>query len=68
VIDSQSGQVMAESADLSSEASMQSQFQVSIPTNAPFVRLRLLYHRSLGTTRIRGMLVIEWVKIEAQPQ
>ena len=65
MIDPSSGLVLAESADLSSEASVKSAFQASIPADTPFVRLRLLYHRALGTPRIKGTLRIEWVRIEA---
>ena len=65
VLDAQSGRVLGESADLSSEKTVQFAFQTSVPPDVPFVRLRLHYHRALGTTRIAGSLVIEWVRIEA---
>jgi len=65
IIDAQSGRVLGESADLSSEKTVQSAFQTSVPPDMPFVRLRLHYHRALGTPRIAGRLVIEWVRIEA---
>jgi len=68
ILDAKSDQVLAESIDLSSDVSTRTAFQVSMPDDVPFVRLRLNYHRALGTPRIAGTLVIEWVRIEAQPQ
>ena len=67
MLDEKSGAELAESIDLSSDASVRAGFQVSVPHDVPFVRLRLNYHRALGTPRITGTLVIEWVRIEAQP-
>ena len=67
MLDEKSDAVLAESTDLSSNASVRAEFQVSVPEDVPFVRLRLNYHRALGTPRITGTLVIEWVRIEAQP-
>jgi tetratricopeptide (TPR) repeat protein len=68
MFDAKSGQILAESKDLSSETSTRTGFQVSVLKDVPFVRLILNYNRALGTPRIAGTLVIEWVQIEAQPQ
>ena len=65
MLDAKSDRVLAESTDLSSDASTRTAFQVSIPEGVPFVRFRLNYQRALGTPRITGTLVIEWVQIEA---
>jgi hypothetical protein len=65
MLDAKSDQVLAESLDLSSHVSTRTAFQVSMADGVPFVRLRLNYHRPLGTPRITGTLVIEWVRIEA---
>jgi hypothetical protein len=67
ILDGKSDAVLAESTDLSSDVSVRAGFQVSIPEDLPFVHLRLNYHRALGTPRITGTLVIEWVRIEALP-
>ena len=68
MLDAKGGQVLAESPDLSSEVSTRTAFQVSVQDDVPFVLFRLNYRRALGTPRISGMLVLEWVQIEAQPQ
>ncbi len=66
MLDANLGRVLTESTDLSSETSVRAAFQVFIPANVPFVRLRLNYRRTLGTPRIKGTLVLEWVRIEGQ--
>jgi len=67
MLDAESGKTLAESTDLSSETSTRTGFQVSVLKDVPFVRLGLNYNRALGTPRIAGTLIIEWVRIEAQP-
>jgi hypothetical protein len=67
MLDEKSGRCLRRAQISRANASVRAGFQVSVPKDVPFVRLRLNYHRALGTPRITGTLVIEWVRIEAQP-
>jgi tetratricopeptide (TPR) repeat protein len=67
IIEAKAGAVLAESPDLSSDAVKHSAFEFSVPPDASFLRLRLRYHRALGTTRISGMLVVISTEIQAIP-
>jgi hypothetical protein len=68
VIDMKSNIVLAGSADLSSDALIQSTLAFSVPPGTSLLRLRLSYQRALGTPRISGMLVVVSAQIQAHPQ
>jgi hypothetical protein len=68
IIDSKSNVVLADSSDLSSETLRYSSLAFSVPTDTPFIRLRLVYRRALGTTRFSGMLVVLSTQIKALPK
>jgi hypothetical protein len=68
VIDAKSNAVLAESPDLSSGDLKHSAFGFAVPPGVSLLRLRLAYRRSLGTTRISGMLDVASVQIESLPQ
>jgi tetratricopeptide (TPR) repeat protein len=68
VVDARSKAVLAESSDLSSEATKRAALGFSVPQGESLVRLRLGYRRALGTTRIAGTLVVLSTQIEAVPK
>lgn len=59
---------LAESADLSSESLTNAEVAFIVPPEASLIHLRLLYRRTLGTTRISGTLVIPSVQIRTRPE
>jgi hypothetical protein len=68
ILDAKSSAVVAESPDLSSDAVEQSVLAFSVPsTGILLLRLRLVYKRALGTTRISGMLDLASAQIESRP-
>jgi len=68
LIDANSNAVLAESGDLSSDSQTRSAFGFSVHPGASLVRMRLGYHRALGTPRISGMLFVQSVQIEVLPK
>jgi tetratricopeptide (TPR) repeat protein len=68
IVAADSGTVLAESPDLSSEALNNAKLAFSIPSDSSLIRLRLQYGRSLGTPRISGTLVMPSVEIHARPK
>jgi len=64
IVDTRSNAVLAESSDLSSDALVHSAFVFSVPPGASLFRMRLSYHRALGTPRVSGMLDLQYTKIE----
>jgi hypothetical protein len=65
IADTMSNTVLAESADLSSDAMKSSEMAFSVPPGTSLLRLRLAYRRALGTPRISGMLVVASTLIQA---
>jgi hypothetical protein len=68
ILDTKLSTVIAESADLSSDTSVQSSLDFVVPPEASLLLLRLSYGRTLGTTHISGMLDVRSVQIRAQTQ
>lgn len=66
IIDARSGTVLAQSPDLSSNSPQQMAVDFSISPEASLLRLRLLYQRALGTTRVSGTLVIPSTEIQTR--
>jgi len=66
IIDSKSQKVLAESSDLSSDNTKQSELNFSLHENS-LVSLKLNYKRTLGTVRISGMLALQSVQIKLRP-
>jgi hypothetical protein len=64
IVDAKSGSVLATSRDLSSDTPQQAALFFSVGPDSSLLRLRLAYHRTLGTTRVSGTLVILSTKIE----
>jgi tetratricopeptide (TPR) repeat protein len=67
LIDPKSNTVLAESTDLSSDAAKPSGLSFSVPPGVSLLRLRLIYTRALGTTRIAGTLNLNSVEIQSLP-
>jgi tetratricopeptide (TPR) repeat protein len=63
IIDTKSNTILAESADLSSEAVAHSALTFNVPNGTSILRLRLGYRRALGTPRISGTLMVESARI-----
>lgn len=68
IVDAKSNTVLAESADLSSNAMAHSALTFNVPNGVSLLRLRLGYRRALGTPRISGTLVVLSVKIQTRSQ
>jgi hypothetical protein len=68
IVDAKSKAVLAESSDLSSQATKQAALEFSVPPGASVIRLRLAYKRALGTTRVSGTLVVVSTQIESMPK
>jgi tetratricopeptide (TPR) repeat protein len=66
IVDVKSGAVLANSSSLSSNALAHSMFEFSVGQGASLLRLRLIYQRTLGTTRIAGTLVVLSTQIEVR--
>jgi hypothetical protein len=65
IADSNSDKILASSASLSSDTLTRVALPFTVQPGEPFLRLRLAYHRSLGTLRVSGTLVIESVGIHS---
>jgi tetratricopeptide (TPR) repeat protein len=65
IIEAASDKPLAESPDLSSDGLDNSAVTFSVPQGASLLRVRLVYQRALGTTRISGTVVISSVQIES---
>jgi tetratricopeptide (TPR) repeat protein len=68
IIDAKSNAVLAESPDLSSDDLKHSAFGFAVPPGASLLRVRLIYRRELGTTRISGTLDVQSTQIQALPK
>lgn len=68
ILDPKLSTVIAESADLSSDTSVQSSVDFIVPPEVSLILLRLSYGRTLGTTHISGMLDVRSVLIQPQSQ
>jgi len=68
VIDEVSGAVLGQSANLSSEGQVFSGLGFIVPPASSLLRLRLGYHREVGTPRISGKLVVASTDIRPVPQ
>ncbi len=68
LVDAKSNAVLAESGDLSSDALVHSAFGFTVPASTSILRQRLVYRRTLGTTRISGMLNMQSVQITTLPR
>jgi hypothetical protein len=66
VIDAKSNTVLVESPDLSSDTLSHSALTFNVDPGTSILRLRLGYHRALGTPRISGSLVVISAKIQAR--
>lgn len=64
IVDAATNQVLATSVDLSSDTLTNSAVTFTVSPSVPFVRLRLTYQRSLGTTRISGSLTVRSTRVE----
>lgn len=56
IVDATTETVLAQSADLSSDTVQKASLDFTVGPDAPLLRLRLVYKRELGTTRITGMM------------
>jgi hypothetical protein len=65
IFDARGTTVVAESGALSSDIQAQANWTFSIPKEVPLQRLRLAYHRTLGTSRVSGTLLVLSTKIQA---
>ena len=68
VLDAKSNAVLAESPDLSSDDLKHSAFGFAVPPGDSLLRVRLIYRRELGTTRIAGTLDVQSTQIQALPK
>lgn len=59
VSDRKSNKELARSGELLSDSSKDQSVRWTEDSNTPLVRLRLEYHRPIGSTRISGLLVVE---------
>jgi tetratricopeptide (TPR) repeat protein len=64
VSDRESNKELARSAELLSDSLKDQSLRWSVPSGTPLVRLRLEYHRPLGSPRISGLLVVESTKVQ----
>ena len=67
LLDARSLLLIAESPDLSSEVPTQAALRISVPSGVPLTRLRLVYRRALGTTRVAGALTTRRITLEGEP-
>jgi tetratricopeptide (TPR) repeat protein len=65
ILDSKTGNVVAESEALSSDAQTRTNWTFAIPDGVSLQRLRLAYQRALGTPRISGTLLVLSTRIQA---
>jgi hypothetical protein len=66
IIYAQSDAILAESDDLASEKGNESVLDFTVPPGTSLIRLRLVYHRAIGTTHIEGTLMIKSTEIKVQ--
>jgi tetratricopeptide (TPR) repeat protein len=67
ILDANSGKALAESPDLSSDATTYSGVGFTVPPGVSALRLRLVYRRTLGTPHISGMLDVLSTQIRPLP-
>jgi len=65
ILDAKTGNVVAESEALSSDAQTQANWTFAIPDGVSLQRLRLAYRRALGTPRVSGTLLVISTRIQA---
>ena len=65
ILDAKTGNVVAESEALSSDAHTWTNWTFAIPAGVSLQRLRLAYQRALGTPRISGTLLVISTRIQA---
>lgn len=65
IVDCKSGSVLASSPDLSSNVLTYATFSFNVGQDAQLLRLRLLYQRAPGTTRVEGTLKVVSTEIGA---
>ena len=65
-VDENAVAILAESADLSSADPKNSSLDFTVPQGSSLLRLRLQYHRAIGTPRISGMLVVASTQIHSR--
>ena len=64
IVEAKSDKILASSVSLSSDTLARAVLPFSVKPDEPLLRLRLAYHRSLGTSRVSGTLVVESVRIQ----
>jgi hypothetical protein len=65
ILDAKTGNTVAESEPLSSDAQTRTNLTFVIPSGVSLERLRLAYQRALGTPRISGTLLVISTRIQA---
>jgi hypothetical protein len=65
ILDAKTGNIVAESGALSSEAQTRTNWTFAVPDGLSLQRLRLAYQRELGTPRISGTLLVISTRIQA---
>lgn len=68
IVDANSGAVLADSPYLSSDTQQHAALSFAVVKETALLRLRLVYKRAPGTSRVAGTLVITSTKVERQPQ
>jgi tetratricopeptide (TPR) repeat protein len=68
ITDAMSGTVLGESSSLASETDAEGQLSFQTPAKCRLVRLALRYHRTSGTTRMEGYLVLRNVALKPVAQ
>jgi tetratricopeptide (TPR) repeat protein len=68
IVDANSGTVLADSAYLSSETGQQAALSFSVGRETALVRLRLVYKRVPGTSRLAGTLTIASTEVHRSPR
>jgi len=68
ILDAKADTVLADSPDLSSSDLKNVAVGFTVPPGVPLLRLRLAYHRALGTPRISGTLTVLSAKIRGNHQ
>jgi len=65
IVEAKSDKILASSVSLSSDTLARVVLPFSVKPDEPFLRLRLAYHRSLGTPRVSGTMVVTSVRIQS---
>jgi hypothetical protein len=68
ILGERDGALLAEGPSLASEAGAEQQLWFETPAECRLVRLALRYHRTPGTTRVEGYLVLQNVVLHPAPQ